>query len=63
MKKIKQLQLRKKVIANLTDDNKSNIFGGKMQVNEAMFTTSFVNCTDFLCCEPGPTTSKTIVTP
>ena len=45
MKK-KKLELKKKVIASLSDSQKSKIMGGE----EAAYTTSFTNCTNFLCC-------------
>ncbi len=58
MKKINQnqgkLQFRKQAIANLTKSETENVQGGK-----AAFTTSFGNCSGFLCC--SPTKSKDIL--
>ena len=54
MKK-KRLELKKKVIASLTDAEKKQIMGG------ANYTTTFSECTHFLCCgygceyDPDPT--------
>jgi len=63
MKRKNQLQLDKKVIIGLSHDNQKRIIGGQQQINEGLFTTSFFDCTNVLCCEPGPTTSKTIIDP
>lgn len=52
MKKITQpankLQFKKQAIANLSRTEQSNVNGGKAAV-----TTSFGNCTGFLCCSPS----------
>lgn len=50
MKKVNQtnqskLQFRKQAIANLSKPEMSNVQGG-----QAAVTTSFGNCTGFLCC-------------
>ncbi len=45
MKK-KKLELKKKVIASLSDVQKAKIMGG----DDAAYTTSFTNCTHFICC-------------
>lgn len=51
MKKITQatgkLQFRKQAIANLSKAEQTQVNGGK-----AAFTTSFGNCSGFLCCNP-----------
>ncbi len=55
MKKTNQnqgkLQFRKQAIANLTKSETENVQGGK-----AAFTTSFGNCSGFLCCSPTKST-------
>lgn len=43
---MKKLELNKKVITVLTDQEKETIKGGG--------TTSYSNCTGFLCCSPQP---------
>ena len=45
----KKLELRKKVISSLTDAEKKNVIGG----GEDAYTTSFSDCTYFICCGEG----------
>lgn len=58
MKKITQaankLQFKKQAIANLSRTDLAQVNGGKAAV-----TTSFGNCTGFLCC--SPTKSREII--
>ncbi|KAF2329086.1 class I lanthipeptide [Flavobacterium daemonense] len=44
---MKKLNLKKKVISELTDEQKLSIKGGE-------FTTSYSKCTAILCCEQKP---------
>ena len=56
MKK-KKLELKKKTIATLSDSESKNIAGGDA------YTTSFSDCTHFICCGDNcTTTQKTIKT-
>ena len=47
---MKKLELNKKVVAVLTDKEKQSIVGGK----EMAGTTSYSNCSGFLCCSQKP---------
>lgn len=55
MKKVNQnnskLQFRKQAIANLSKSESENVQGGK-----PAWTTSFGNCSGFLCCSPTKST-------
>ena len=52
MKK-KKLELRKKTIATLSDSESKKIVGG------LQYTTSFSDCTHFICCGDNCTTTTT----
>lgn len=49
-----KLQFKKQAIANLSKTEMNQVEGGKE--NAAAFTTSYGNCSGFLCCHPdgGP---------
>lgn len=60
MKKVNQttqskLQFKKEAIANLSKPEMSNVQGG-----QAAVTTSFGNCTGFLCCDKNQSIEITL---
>lgn len=56
-KTIKKLNLNKTVISQLSGEEQMNVRGGQNEV-----TTSFGQCTGFLCCEPISDDSGTCCT-
>lgn len=53
---MKKLELKKKVISVLTNSEQRSINGGKA----AAGTTSYTNCSGFLCCSPEPCVSASL---
>ena len=53
---MKKLNLKKKVVSVLTDEEKQfvNGGGGDLSFDKAAGTTSYSGCTGFLCCSQKP---------
>ncbi len=55
MKKLKP-RFKKEIVTKLTEAEQAMVLGGNQ---EALFTTSNLRCTGFLCCDPNPPTPIT----
>ena len=58
---MKKLNLKKKVVSVLTDEEKQFVNGGgDLNFDKAAGTTSYSGCTGFLCCNQRPCNPPTL---